>query len=253
MKAEESVRTILATEFFNLQSKNPSFSMRAYSKKVGIPQSAISEIIARKRRITEKMAAKILSGLTISPDRASEILHFYKTNQPVQDAFESLDVDQFHLISDWYYFAILSLSETRGFKSAPDWIAKRLGISEKKVVAAVDRLVRLGLLRQNPKNKKLVPTGAGYKIDPGVATSAVKKACRENIYLSSQALETTRFEDRDFTAITLCFDPAKMILAKKMIKDFRANFARAMEAEAKAEVYKLTVQLFPLTKIGISQ
>ncbi len=258
MQPEDYVRDLLMMEFLGVQAKNPSYSMRAYSKKVGIPQSAISEIIGRQRKVTAKMAHKIMTGLAVAPDTIADVLGSYQSlkrsaqaaGSPASQKFQSLNMDQFHLISNWYYFAILSLLETKDAKSTPAWIAKRLGLSETQVENAIARLLRLEMLELDPKTKKLKATGIQYRIDPGIATPALKKACRENLEIASEALESTRFEERDFTAITLCLDPDKLPEARRMLKSFRAKFAQQMESGQKKEVYKLTLQLFPLTKNG---
>lgn len=251
MTAEQNVRQILLNEFLNAQSRNPQFSMRAYSKKVGVTQSAISEILSGKRNITVKMAMKILSGLDVSPDVIDEIMKRIDKKDGNSDrAFKPMDIDSFHLVSDWHYFALLSLAETKNFKSDPVWIAKRLDISVSKATEALDRLVRLGLLESNELG--IVATGIQYQVDPGIATPALKKAQRQNLELATSKLDSTKFEERDFTAITLCFDPDRMDEAKALIKEFRKRFSDLMESGEKKEVYKLCLQLFPLTQKDIT-
>ena len=250
MTAEQNVRQILLKEFLEAQARNPQFSMRAYSRKVGVTQSAISEILSGKRKITEKMALKILAGLDLSPDLVQDIVASFKKKSDAHTRpFKALDIDTFHLVSDWHYFALLSLSETKNFKSNPNWIAKRLDISLAKANDALDRLSRLGLLDQ--VDGKVVPTGIQYQVDPGIATPALKKAQRQNLEIATKKLESTKFEERDFTAITLCFDPDRMGEAKALIKEFRKRFSDLMEDGEKKEVYKLCVQLFPLTQKDI--
>lgn len=246
MTADINVRQILLQEFLDCQSRNPNFSMRAYSRKVGVTQSAISEILSGKRKITAKMAEKILNGLDVSPQVTGEILAQLKGKQSSEDrAHRPLDMDTFHLISDWHYFALLSLAETKTFKSDPKWIARRLKISLAKAEEAIDRLSRLGLIEEYKKGFKA--TGIQYQVDPGIATPALKKAQRQNLDIATEKLESTTFEERDFTAITLCFDPDRMGEAKALIKEFRKRFSDLMESGDKKEVYKLCVQLFPLT------
>ncbi|MGE3610576.1 MAG: TIGR02147 family protein [Bacteriovoracaceae bacterium] len=245
MSTEVQIRQILLNEFLKAQAKNPQFSMRAYSKKVGVTQSAISEILSGKRKITAKMGIKILSGLGTAPDELESIISKL-SDKSEKKSFKSLDMDTFHLISDWHYFAILSLLETKNAKSSPSWIAKRLGISETKTTEALSRLLRLELIQKEGKNFKA--TGIQYQVDPGIATPALKKAHRQNLELASDALESTTFEERDFTAITFCFDPDRMSEARSLIKEFRKKFSDLMEEKEKKEVFKLCVQLFPLTK-----
>lgn len=247
MTAEQNVRQILLKEFLSAQARNPQFSMRAYSKKVGITQSAISEILSGKRKITVRMAMKIMQGLGLAPDEIDEIIKKVGGKNISERTFQPLDIDTFHLISDWHYFAILSLAETEDFVSSAEWIAKRLNLSVTKAQEALGRLDRLGLLEMGPEGT-IKATGIQYQVDPGIATPALKKAHRQNLEIASNALETTKFEQRDFTAITLCFDPDRMNEAKDLIKEFRKRFSDLMESDQKKEVYKLCVQLFPLTQ-----
>ena len=244
----EKVKLILLEEFLTIQARNPRYSMRSYAKKIGISQPAVSEMLSGKRAITKKTAEKILLGLDKSPFEISEIM---KSEPENKDTFKSLDMETYHLIADWHYYGILSLAETDNFQSSPAWISKRLGISERIATEAIERLLKLDLLERDPKTKKLKPTHEQLEALSEVAKPALKKACRQNIELASAALDETEFIERDFTAITLCFDPDRMAEAKKMIKNFRRNFSKVMESKKKKEVYKLTIQLFPLTKRGV--
>ncbi len=242
----DKVRGLLLEEFVKAQAKNPSYSMRAYAKKVGISQTAISEIFGGKRPITKKSAEKILSGLARSPEEVSNLL--LGSDDSSLTSYKSLDMDTFHLISEWHYFAILSLAETKGFQSSAAWIAERLGLTEKIVRDALARLIRLGLIESDKKTGKIKPTGDQFAAISEVATSALKKANRQNLELIEEALESIPSEKRDFTAMTLCFDPDRMDEARKLIKNFRRSFAKVMEAGHKKEVYKICVQFFPLTR-----
>ena len=243
----DKVRLILLEEFVGIQARNPSYSMRAYAKKIGVAQSAISEILSGKRPLTRKSAEKILKGLDKNPQ---EIFAICQSEIQNVQPFKAIDLDTYHLIADWHYYAILSLAETEDFQSSNQWIAKRLGISLKVATDAVALLLRLDMLERNPKTNSLSATGEHFEAISAIANPALKKACRQNLDLAQKALDETQFEERDFTAITLCFDPEKMVEAKKIIKNFRRNFCKVMESKKKKEVYKLTVELFPLSKRG---
>jgi uncharacterized protein (TIGR02147 family) len=245
MQIQNKVRMILLEEFAAAQAKNPRYSMRAFAKRIGVSQAAVSQILAGKRTLTEKTALKILSGLDKTPQEISEA---FDSDQESSRKFTSLDVDTFHLISDWHHYAILNLAQTDDFESSARWIAKRLGIAEKTAADSIELLMRLDLLEKNPKTKKLSPTEEQFEAVSEVANAAMKKAARQDLELSLAALEETEFSERDFTAMTLCFDPARMKEAIRMIKNFRRHFSNVMESKNKKEVYRLNVQLFPLTE-----
>lgn len=240
----EAVRRVLITELLQAQARNPNYSMRAYARRLGLPQSALSEIISAKRKITAQYAKKIVQALDLSPQTQAQLLASSESDL----GFRSLDMDTFHLIADWQYFAILSLAETEDFQSSAEWIARRLGISEKAATQALDTLKRLGLVNVHPRTQEIVVTGDQFVAISEVAEPAMKKAARQDLELAEAALNKTKFEQRDFTAMTLCFDPARMDEAKELIKKFRRSFSKTMESKRKTEVYKLSIQLFPLTE-----
>lgn len=244
---EKKLKELLTLEYMEAKARNSSFSMRAFARKLGIPQSAISEILNDKRNITHKMAIKILSGLAMPPSQIAEILATESGSDQAQ--FVSLDMKAYSVISDWRPIALISLIETKNFRSDPKWIAKRLGIAEKVVVESLKTLESLDLIKIDKKTKKISLTHEQIEAIPPVATAALKKANRENLELALQKLDSTKFEERDFTAITMCFDPDRMEEAKKLIKEFRRKFCKIMESGNKKEVYKLCVQLYPLSNI----
>jgi hypothetical protein len=43
--------------------------------------------------------------------------------------------------------------------------------------------------------------------------------------------------------------PAKVLQAKKLIKEFRRNLSRFLERGDQNEVYRLNIQLFPVTRV----
>lgn len=244
----DKVRFILLEEFVKSQTKNPHYSMRAYAARVGIGQSAISEILAGKRPITQKTAEKILHNLNINPQQIAEIVK--RDENDAVDSFQQLDMDTFCLIADWYYYAILSLAETEDFDGSVRFICKRLSLSEKIATDAVERLIRLGMLKKNTKTGLILSTGQQFAALSKFANAALKKANRQNLELATEALDKIEHEHRDFTAITLCFDTRRMDDARKMIQNFRRQFCRVMETGHKKDVFKLCIQLFPLTNLG---
>jgi len=240
----ERVRLILLEEFVKAQARNPNYSMRAYAKKIGIAQSAVSEILSGKRRITRKSAQRILVGLDKDQNEVEELINSNASGGTQK--YSRIEIDTFQVISDWYHFAILSLAETKDFQSSASWIANRLGISERTAETAIETLLRLKMLAKDSQGH-LLTTNQQFEVSPHGASTAIRKANSQNIELITAAHDLP-VSHRDFTAITLCFDPDQMDQARNMIRNFRRDFNKVMESGKKKEVYKLCVQLFPLTK-----
>jgi len=239
-----AVKMLILEELTKARARNPSFSMRAFAKRIGVAQSVLSQVLNGKRPLTPKTAARALEGLGQDPASIEKILGGKAV--PAPEAYTNLSMDSFQLIAEWYHYAILSLAETEGFRGTPRAVAKRLGISPQTAEEALARLFRLGLLEK--KEGRVVASGRQLEAISAVPHVALRKANQENLRLAEEAFAEVAVEQRDFTAITLCFDPDRMEEARTMIKAFRRSFDRAMEAGRKREVYKLCVQLFPLSK-----
>lgn len=248
---DRALQAVLSQEFDRIRSKNPSYSLRAFAKKLSLAPSALSEILQGKRGVSRRAAVKITSSLALAPDRREKLLAQFPTKRgtlpraiPTQ-----LVMDQYRAISDWYHFAILSLSETRAFQSSPAWVSKRLGLSKTVATAAIDRLVRLEMLHRDSK-QNLSPTGKSYATPDHVAEISLRKAHAVNLELARSALEHDSIDQRDFTSMTMAIDPAKIPEAKKMIRKFQSELCTFLESGEKTEVFKVCTQLFSLSKNG---
>lgn len=161
-----------------------------------------------------------------------------------------LQMDHYHMISDWYYYAILSLAETQGFKDEPSLIARRLNIRNSEAKQALERLERLQLLQRNSKGQ-LVPTGLSFKTSSDISNATLRKSHVDNLELAKESLERDPVDLRDISSMTMAIDLSLLPQAKKLIQDFRRKLTQFLESEEKQEVYKLNIQLFPLsTKEG---
>ncbi len=241
----------LRAEYARRRAKNPYYSLRAFARHLQIPSGPLSEILVRKRPLSKKMAAKIAArlGFTVfetelfvNPATAKKLRY-----KDASKTYQQISSDRFSVIADWYHFGLLSLMRTQDFKNEVPWIAKRLGISNTEVRSAMERLFRLGLIRK--KGRSFEPTG-NLATTQDVPSSAGRQYLNQGLQQAASALENTPIELRDITSITMAIDPAKLPIAKKLIQQFRHNLAELLEEEPSSEVYKLNVQLFPMTKRG---
>ena len=236
------------------QFRNPLFSLRAFARQLHLSPSSISEILRGKRRVSKKSAARILDGLHVNPDQAANWLsnfpekHTRKRFPAAESKYEQLDMDQYQAIAEWYHFALLSLLDTSDFRSSPRWIARRLRITEVQARKAIERLVRLRLIKK--KGRILSTTGQKFITSDNISNLSLKKAHSRNLELADNSLQKDEVDVRDFTAITMAIDPKKLREAKRLIRKFRERISYCLERGEKREVYKMCVQLFPLTSLG---
>ncbi len=265
MTEQLAIQSKLRVHYLELQKKNPSFSLRAFARKLDLNPSALSEILNGKRRISKNLASRVLFRMGLDPKEQHKILSLFpkaKTSASphlgpnLEDSsglcsdnnITELTADQFHLIGSWYHFAILSLAETTDFKADPLWVAKRLGIKVPEAEAALERLQRLGLAEWSRRTKTLKLTHAQLSTTDEVRSQAVRQSHHDDLRLCARAIDETDINERDFTSLTLAIDLSKLNEAKKMIRDFQQKLCAYLEVGPQTEVYKFCFHVLPLSK-----
>lgn len=239
----------LSQEFLRRREKNAAYSLRSFARSLSISSGALSQILARKRPLSAKSAKKICERLGYSPDVTVRFLEmtqreFCRSLAPQK--VRQLDLDVFRLIADWYHYAILSLLETKGASSTPQWIARRLCITPVEARGALERLLRLGLLRKEGNHLKPQQTTLTTPHDK--PSGALRKLHRQSLERAIASLEEVPVELREISLVTMAISPKKLPIAKEMIRRFRRSLTRLLEDGERTEVYNLTIQLVPVTK-----
>lgn len=261
MNEQLAIQAKIRSHFAQLQRKNPAFSLRAFALKLDISPSALSEIMAGKRKVSKKMAVKLLDRMYLDPKESEEIKLLFdgKLQGQAADAdsksvlnkykkninFLKLSSDQFNVISEWQHFALLSLMETKDFQSDHEWIAQRLAISVTEVQKTLQRLIDLNLVVK--KYNRYQPTNESLITSDDVANQAVRKSHYEDLKFAEKILDHCPVELRDFTAVTVAADKNKIAEAKQMIREFQDRLTQFLEDGEKSEVYKLTFYMYPLS------
>jgi len=243
--------------------KNPRYSLRAFSKALGFEASSISQIIAGKRVPSFKTAIRITDSLALSPEEKNQFLWSLADiqrkrnlkllkpflNEKIEESLKpkELSIDLFRVISDWYHYAILALSLTKGFKSDPKWICSKLNISELETKMAIDRLLELGLLER--KKGKLISVEKNISTaDKQLTTAAHRKHQKQILEKALHSLDNDPIESRCMLSTTLPIDPKKIPLVKKKIEEFTKEICQLADAGTITDVYELGISFFPLIK-----
>jgi uncharacterized protein (TIGR02147 family) len=243
----------LKSELARRKIINPSYSLRAFAKKLDLSPAYLSKVFNDERTLSVKAAGEIAQKLGYSE---GESLDFCKlvAGQRIPTVLEEkssldsvlLSLDRFELIADWYHYALLVLTECKDFKAEPSWIADQLSITKKSAADAINRLLRLGLIKK--------AQGRFKKVDKTIATPTdqVSRALRsfhsQMIAKAGEAIEQQDIQDREISGITLAIGPEQLVLAKKEIKKFQMKMARLLKTQEASEVYQLNVQFFRLSK-----
>lgn len=262
LKTPTSFRDLLNDEFQRRLEANRRYSLRAFARDIDVSAPFVSQIIAGKRRLSEDRAEQIADRLGWKRARAERFLKFVRaelTNLPQTRArllkeakqlrarpekFESIPMNHFRVISEWYHFSILELSRIRSFNINAASVAARLGISESAASSAIDRLKSMQLLvmSEGSLKKSLTNYSTG-----NVPSFAIRNFHRQMLKKALAAIENQDPIDRDISGITMAIDPSKIPQAKKMIAEFRRELMTMLEAsENPTALYHFSAQLFRL-------
>ena len=236
MQNEEFVRQQL-NDFFKIKrTKNPAFSVRAMAQLFKTSPAQMSQILSGKRPLSRKFINTL-----------AEKLDLPKANSKLE--FDTIEDDEFKLISDWHHFAILSLSKTSKNKADPRFIANLLGIDYFVSKESFERLRKLGLIEV--KEGRFTQTTKPLHTTNDIPSTAIRKNHKQNLFLAAEKIEEVDVELREFTSMTMAFNMRKLQAAKKLIRKFKTDLYELVSQGKCEDVYTFSAQLFPVTKIGI--
>lgn len=261
--SQQKIIDLINREYSNLKSKRSSYSLRQFAKKIHIQTPALSEILSGKRKLTSRAAKNILNGLSIPENEIIDLVSpiekdesnakskkkkIFNTakilNENLSLSRKELLQEEFKIISDWWYFAILSLSELKGTLYNAKWIAQRIGITETQASNALDTLLKMNMIKKN--HNFLESTGSFFETTAQIADEAVQKNHQQGLKLAEKSLLQDPVDLREFDAVTLSINSERMAEAKELIYSFRNQICKLLSEGSKTDVYRLQVQLFPI-------
>lgn len=248
--------------FLQRKKKNPSYSLRAFSRDLEIPVSRVSEIINGKVGISERRALQIADRLHFSSEEKSLFLDALqcqygrssiikkKAKERIQTRTieeNTIDEDHFSLIADWYHLALLELVGIKSDRHKEEVLAAKLGVTVGVVTEALSRLTRLGFLRY--EDGKYIATRTEGTTTNNIPSEAIRRFHRQILTKAEESLEKHNVQDRDHTAIVFSFNKKDLPEIKERIRQFRRQLSREyQDAQAANAVYCMSIQLFELTE-----
>jgi uncharacterized protein (TIGR02147 family) len=256
-------RTFIQQEFERRRRKNSRYSLRSLARDLEIPAPKLCQALRGSRGISSSRALVLARKMNLSSTETELFVSMVESEhgrsqtsklraqekvQALQASlgFDDLSMERFQIIRDWYYFAILELTELKSFKAEPSWIAKRLKISKSEVKNAIQALLDFGLLREDPQ-KGYVQTHIDLAVGTGLPSRDLREHHSQILQKGDQALQEIPVEQRDFSAITMAVDSSQLLEARQWIKEFRRRFCKDLQKKPdKNRVYCLAIQFFPL-------
>lgn len=261
--------TFLKDAWAAKKAKNPAFSMRSWSKKLGFGNnSPLSLMLSGKRPIPKKYIRAFAEELELD-GRESQYLDalvdFGNARDPKERQYylerlqaispeapmQILELEHFKCLGDPIHTCILEMIDLGGFQSDPTWIKRQLKFPAtlERVESALDRLVALGLVRQTDDGR-LEKCQRHLSTRRDVVDKGVQEYHQSVSELAAAMVQVQGLGVREFNAYAMNIHKDQLPLAKQLMREFIDRFIREVEAKPGdgQATYQLNVQFFGLAE-----
>ena len=252
----DSFRALLQGELVRRCKSNSHYSLRAFSRFLGVTPSYLSMALNGKRGIPKSKVIRFGNSLGLAPDKMKKYLAPYRSERMLNSGhitfkkypYHQIAMDHFNVISDWYHYAILELMEVADFQKNPRWIANTLGISAAEAKGAIERLQRLEFIKIKADGTWENCSGSNTNIGNDIVIAARRKLQTQILEKAKLAIENTPITERDQSSITMAIDSNKIPEAKERIKQFRRDLCDFLkDSPNQNRVYHLSLSLYPVS------
>lgn len=243
---------ILKQEYLERRKLHPRYSERAFARDLQLSPGFLKLFFQGKKSISINRAVKVgrrLNWSELKIQLAVDLLQKGKISAglgittPSNEPLNTLSLEAFSPISDWYYFAIIELCDLYKRGLTASQIKVCFDLDDTEVRFALKHLQVHRLIIE--KSGRYFKSKNDYQIK-SQPSDKIRKFHRQILEKAITAVDQQDFNNRQNMALTLSFDSKKMTEAKalieKFVKDFNANF----EKGSKDSVYQLAITFFQL-------
>jgi uncharacterized protein (TIGR02147 family) len=253
-------RSILMLEFEQRKMRRASYSIRAFARDLAINPVTLTAVLNKRHGISRKVAEGIADRLKFDARRKGffcdlvDSLHartkFEKTQAQLRlkeyrADFDKIDDGDLHLLSRWFYPAVLEIVTNYGKKMTASQISSRLRISKAQAEEA------LGYLQEN---KMILKTKTGYAANrkhlkaTGVSPSSVIRSWHQQVIdLSKIALERQPVQKRKYLTSVFGLDSTRVDEARKWLANAHQQFLDEFATQPTTDsVYAFSNQFFQI-------
>jgi uncharacterized protein (TIGR02147 family) len=237
---------IIKEELLRRQARNKAYSIRALARDLSIPKTTLSDVIQGKRRLAPKSIDQLRRRLMLSENEIKRLIEESRSDwfeTKAELSRRTLNDEEFGMICNWHFYAILSLSKLPDNKADSQWVAKYLGIPTKTAQHAIQFLVDRNYIKLTRGKMTRLAQDLQTKMD--IPSRYVRDQHRQFLNLAEESLDHVDILKRDINSVTIAADSSRVAEAKKMTLRFRRKLADFLSQGNLDSVYTFAAQLFP--------
>lgn len=261
-------------EYLNFEFKskcmnNNRFSLRAWARQLGYENpSFLSHILKRERTLKIETAEKFIRNLKLTGDEKKyfEMLVFQHNCKSIDEKNiyidileslrptgetipQSLSIEAFRVITDWYHTAILELIELSDFRYDIEWIKNRLGkeVSSQNIKKAIQRLLKLELIIEVSPDKLSKVRDNPVLIESYIPSEAIRHFHKQMIEKAKAAIDYQPFEQRDVRGSMISIRLSDYEKIQKIIRKAHREIVKYSCEGSGEELYQFNTQFFKIT------
>lgn len=237
--------SILQTELSQRCQKNPRYSLCSFARSLGVDKSLLSKILRRKKAISKKMSERLAQTLDI--EKIPSLNSMISQNSRKYEE-HTMTASDYELLSNWYFTAILELSQIKGFRGHPNWISKKLGISTIEASIAMNALSKFGYIKINKTGKWTLLKKNNTWGNTQVTSNLRRSLQRQSLVKAVESIDSISYDYRYNSSATFAVNVKKIEEIKSLITKFRKELMKfAEDNPPQQDVYQICIALFPLT------
>ena len=261
----QEYRTFLKSTLRRRAEAQEGYSLRAFSERLGISPSFLSEVMNAKKGLSVELALRVAVNLELTDAETQYLCFLVQLEQEKDPVYREkltrrlkelnprrpahdLPADLFQSIAEWYHAAILELTYLAGFRLNAEAAARALQITAAEAEAALARLLRLGLLEEEKKGTYR-KAKSYVQAESTVPNAAFREFHAQLLARAGAALRSLPPTERLSASDVVALDSRQLPQIDRLSREFSAAVLKLAErARTKDQVYALTVHCFPLTR-----
>ena len=252
-------------DYYNERKRVSSFSWREYTRASGFTSPTYLKLVCEgKTRLSPQGAEKVgaamnLAGFELEYFKTMVTYCHAKTDPERKEAYEAMlelasnnkvkvvDGDAFRYFESWVHPVVRELAPVMS-GATPGDIARRCcqGVSAGDIRNSLDFMVKAGLLKKN--GDAYVQADKHLKSSSSIVSMALRSMHREMATFAKEAINRFAPSERNFTGLTMGISAEDYKQILQELDTCRKKIAQiALNSRGTERVYRLNLQLFPLT------